>query len=68
MPRLWQRGATSFMLADILQHLRYGTYIPYHNNGHISTNIQRQKLSIAASEFVCCNEPAQQAQGSPSQT
>ena len=28
---------------------------PHHKNGHISTNIRRQKLSIAVFEPACCD-------------
>ena len=37
----------------------YGGYIAYHKNSHISTNVQRQKLSIAACELACCNASPQ---------
>ena len=53
--------------ADRLRQIHYGRYIAYHKNGHISTNAQRQKLSIAASESVCCNASLQRAQGHPIQ-
>ena len=43
-----------------------GTSTDYKNN-NISTNSQRQKLSIAASESVRCNASPQRAQGPPRQ-
>ena len=48
-----------YITADILRQIHYGRYIAYHKNGHISTNVQRQKLSIAASESACCNASPQ---------
>ena len=48
-----------YITATILRQIRYGRYIAYHKNGHISTNVRRQKLSIAASESACCNASPQ---------
>ena len=54
-------------MADILRQVHDGRYIASNKNGHISTNVQRQKLSDAASESVCCNASPQQAQQPPRQ-
>jgi hypothetical protein len=49
-----------YITADILRQIHYGRYVAYHHkDGHISTNFQRQKLSIAASESACCNASPQ---------
>ena len=46
--------------------MHYGTCTAYH--GYISPNVQLQKLSIGASESVCCNASPQRAQARPRQT
>ena len=50
-------------MADILGHMHYGIciQIAFNEDGHISTNVQRQKLSIAASESARCNASPQRA-------
>ena len=48
-----------YITADIFRRIHYGRYIAYNKNGHISTNVQRQKLSIAASESFRCNASPQ---------
>ena len=58
---LWQIYYGNYSIADVY----YGRYIAYHKNVHISTRVQRQKLSIAAPESVCCNASPQRAQGPP---
>ena len=42
-------------MANISWQVHYGRYIESNKHGHILTNFQRQKLSIAASESACCN-------------
>ena len=42
-----------YITADMLRQIRYDRYIACHKNGHISTNFQRQTLSIAVFEPAC---------------
>ena len=41
------------IVPDILRQIRADRHIAYHKNGHISANVQRQKISIAVFEPVC---------------
>ena len=43
----------------ILRRIHHSRYIAHYKNGHISTSVQRQELSIAASEYDCCNASPQ---------
>ena len=52
---LWQ----IFDMADILQQIHCGRYIASDKNGHISTNVQRHNLWIAAPASFRCNASPQ---------
>ena len=59
---LWQTAIVLRQIyygLNITAHIYIYIYIAYDKNGHISTNVQRQKLSIAASESACCNSSSQ---------
>ena len=59
--------SSRYMTADILRQIHPSRYIAHNKNNHVSTNVQRRKLSIAASESLCCNASPQRAQGPPRQ-
>ena len=44
-----------YTTADTLQHIYIYMYIASNKNGHISTNVQHQKISIAVFEPACGN-------------
>ena len=52
---LWRIYHGRCITADILPQIHYSRCIACHKNNNISTNLQRQKLSISESEPVCCN-------------